>query len=311
MTHILVTGGNGFIGSHLVDRLIEQGDHSVTVLDLYPRPFDPLPHNVNFIQGDLNNPGLVRQILVDCGVEVVYHLAWSTIHETALKDPAADIESNVIPTVQLLNTCCDVGIKRVIYTSSGGTVYGTPQTALIREDHPTRPINAYGITKLMIEKYLSMYKYLYGLDYCIFRPSVPYGPRQNPHRRQGAVAVFVYNALHGKPITIWGDGEVTRDYFYIGDMVTAFVTALSGSFPEDPIFNLAGIQSYTLNQIVRLIEEVLSVSVEVQYMPARKFDARQVKLDTSLAAEVLGWHPTIALAEGILRTAQWIEANID
>ncbi|MBN1874745.1 MAG: NAD-dependent epimerase/dehydratase family protein [Anaerolineae bacterium] len=311
MTHILVTGGNGFIGSHLVDQLAEQGGHSVTVLDLYPRSFDPSPESVNFIQGDLSNIGLVRQVLIDCGIEVVYHLAWSTIHETALKDPAADIESNVVPTVQLLNTCCDVGIKRVVYASSGGTVYGIPQTELIHEDHPTRPINAYGITKLMIEKYLYMYKHLYGLDYCIFRPSVPYGPRQNPHRRQGAVAVFVYNALHGKPITIWGDGEVTRDYFYIRDMVAAFSTALSVSLPQNPIFNLAGTQSYTLNQLVRLIEEVLGVRLDVQYMPARKFDAQQVKLDISLAAEVLGWRPTTEFADGIVRTAQWIEAKID
>ena len=311
MTQILVTGGNGFIGSHLVDRLVKQDGHSVTVLDLYPRPFDDLPSGVTFIQGNLGDTELVRRTLVDQGIEAVYHVAWSTIHETALKNPVADIESNVVPSVKLLDLCCDVGVRRVIYISSGGTVYGLPQNEKIDENHPTYPINAYGVTKLMIEKYLHMYKHLYGLEYCVFRPSVPYGPRQNPRRRQGAVAVFIYNALRGKPVTIWGDGTVTRDYFYVEDMVEAFAAALSAPLPDRPIFNLAGMRDYSLNELVALIEKVLDVEIDVQYEPARKFDVPHLRLDTSLASEVLNWEPTTTLADGIGITVRWINEWID
>jgi len=124
MSHILVTGGNGFIGSHLVNHLSANEQHRVTVFDLYPRPYDALPDGVRYIQGTLGNANLIRQTLVDQGIEVVYHLAWSTIHETALKNPAADIEQNLIPSINLLEACLDAGVKQFVYLSSGGTVYG-------------------------------------------------------------------------------------------------------------------------------------------------------------------------------------------
>jgi len=167
MSHILVTGGNGFIGSHLVNQLAISKQHRVTVFDLYPRPYDALPNGVRYIQGTLGNANLIRQTLVDQGIEVVYHLAWSTIHETALKNPAADIEQNLIPSINLLEACLDAGVKRFVYLSSGGTVYGIPEALPIREDHPTRPISAYGVTKLTVEKYAQMYSYLHGMKIMI------------------------------------------------------------------------------------------------------------------------------------------------
>jgi UDP-glucose 4-epimerase len=307
MAHILVTGGNGFIGSHIVDALAHSGQHHVTVLDIYPRLYDPIPSGVTFVQGNLSDPSLIRRTLEDNAIQFVYHIAWTTIHETSLKDPVADIETNLVMSVRLLEACRDARVKRVVYISSGGTVYGLPHTLPIREDHPTNPINAYGVTKLAVEKYLQMYFHLYGLEYVILRPSVAYGPHQNPYRRQGVIAAFIYCALRGQPVTIWGDGEVVRDYVYVEDLTHAFLTALDLPFTSDGIFNLAGMQACSLNQLIRMIEEALGVKIEARYEPARKFDVPQLRLDISAAAEKMGWHPVTRLSDGLQQTATWIQ----
>ena len=311
MSHILITGGNGFIGSHLVNQLAASGQHRVTVFDLYPRPYGVLPEGARHIQGTLSNVNLIRQTLVDQGIEVVYHLAWSTIHETALKNPAADIEQNLIPSVNLLEACLDADVKQFMYLSSGGTVYGIPEALPINENHPTCPVSAYGITKLTVEKYVQMYSYLHSMDYTIFRPSVPYGPYQNPHRRQGAVSVFIYHALRGEPVTIWGDGEVQRDYFYIDDLTRALLAGLDSRAAVNAVINLGGAEVHTLNQLVATIEEVLKVKIRVQYEAARKFDVPHLQLDIRTAREILGWQPELSLPEGIARTAEWIKSITD
>lgn len=307
MTHILITGGNGFIGANIVDALAENPQYRITVYDLYPRKFGPLPKGVEFIQADLSDPALVRQALVDCGAEQVIHAAWATIHETALKDPRADISANLLPTINLLEACTYAGIQRVHFLSSGGTVYGIPASLPVAENAPTFPINPYGIAKLAVEKYLEMYRHLYGLNYLVYRPSVPYGLYQNPHRRQGAVNVFIYRALHGEPIHIWGDGEVVRDYFYIGDLVSAMEAALERPHLSGQIYNLGGGRGYSLNEIITAIQEGLERPVEVHYEAARKFDVPAIVLDVDKAQHELGWVPRISLEEGIRRTAQWIQ----
>jgi UDP-glucose 4-epimerase len=248
---------------------------------------------------------------VDQGIDIIYHLAWTTIHETALKNPAADIEQNLIPSVNLLEACLDAGVKQFVFLSSGGTVYGIPETLSVREDHPTRPINAYGITKLAVEKYVQMQSYLHGMNYVIFRPSVPYGPYQNPHRRQGAVSVFAYHALRGEQIDIWGDGEVQRDYFYVGDLIRALVAVLDFPVATNAVINLGGMQMYTLNQLVIAIEQALKVKIQVRYEAARKFDVLRLQLDTQSASELLHWQPEVTLSEGIARTVEWIRAAVD
>jgi UDP-glucose 4-epimerase len=311
MSHILVTGGNGFIGSHLVNQLAASKQHRVTVFDLYPRPYDTIPAGVQFIQGTLSNADLTRQTLVDQGIEVVYHLAWSTIHETALKNPAADIEHNLIPSVNLLEACLEAGVKQFIYLSSGGTVYGIPETLPIGENHPTRPISAYGISKLTVEKYVQMYSYLHNMNYVIFRPSVPYGPYQNPRRRQGAVSVFIYHALRGEPVTIWGDGETQRDYFYVDDLTRALLSALDSPVAINAVINLGGTDTYTLNQLVAAIEQTLKVKIQVRYESARNFDVPRLQLDIRTASELLHWQPKVPLLEGIARTAGWIKTTVD
>jgi UDP-glucose 4-epimerase len=304
----LVIGGNGFIGSHLVDRLVEL-EWDVRVLDLHERRYDPIPASVHFIRGDLTQSYLVREALM--GIDIVFHLAWSTIHEIANQDPAADIHANLIPSVHLIEACRHAGIRKLIFTSSGGTVYGPAQELPIRETHAQNPVNAYGITKLTVEKYLQMFHHLYELDYTIFRPSVPYGPRQNPLGRQGAVAVFLYRVAHGLPITIWGDGSVTRDYFYVSDLVDALVTGAQQKLDQRRVFNIGGNEEVSLIQLLKGVEETLGKKAIVDFKPTRKFDAPRIVLDTHLAKQELNWQPKVNLAHGLTQTWRWMEATVD
>jgi len=306
VTHFLVTGGNGFIGSHLVDRLAADKENRVTVFDLYPRSHGESPAEVLFIQGDIGDTPLLRRTLVDQGIETIYHVAWASIHETSIKDPVRDIETSLVPSVGLLEASREAGVKRIVYVSSGGTVYGIPQSLPIPEEHSTHPISGYGITKLAVENYLRMYAHLYGVQSVILRPSVAYGPRQNPRRRQSAVTVFIHRALHGEPIIIWGDGEVLRDYIYVDDLTSALVASAAVPLSSPAVFNLAGPAAYTLNQVIQEIERTLAVRIEVRYEPGRRFDVPLLKLDTRAAVRALNWKPVTDLAEGIERTAMWL-----
>jgi UDP-glucose 4-epimerase len=194
----------------------------------------------------------------------------------------------------------------VVFTSSGGTVYGPPIEWPITETHPLNPINGYGVTKLAVEKYLQMFKHLYGLDYVVLRPSVPYGPRQNPLARQGAVAVFLNRVARGLPVTIFGDGSNTRDFFYVSDLVDALIAGAERKLYEHRIFNLGGVEEVSLIQLLKLIENVVGKTARVQYAPARQFDAQRIVLNTGLARQELGWHAKVSLADGLAKTWTWM-----
>jgi UDP-glucose 4-epimerase len=303
----LVTGGNGFIGSHLVDQLVKR-DWNVIVLDINERRYDSLPPQVHFIKGDLNQDYLVREAVT--GIDVVFHLTWTTIHEVANQDPAGDVTANLIPTIHLLEACRNSGVRRVIFTSSGGTVYGSAQAWPISETHPQNPVNSYGVTKLATEKYLYMFRHLYGVDYAIFRPSVPYGPRQNPLARQGAVAVFLYRVSHDLPVTIWGNGSVSRDYFYVSDLVEALIAGAENDLREQRIFNIGGEEEVSLIELLGRVEEVVGKRARIEYAPARRFDATRIVLDTHLAREELRWNPRVSLTDGLVRTWAWMSDAI-
>jgi UDP-glucose 4-epimerase len=303
----LVVGGNGFIGSHLVDKLVTSG-WEVAILDLHERRYETMPPQVHFVRGDLNQSFLVREAVL--GVDIVFYLAWATIHEISNQDPAADVHTNLVPAIHLLEACQQAGVRRVIFTSSGGTVYGPAQKLPISETHPQNPITAYGITKLAVEKYLQMFKHLYGLDYAVLRPSVPYGPRQNPLARQGAVAVFLHRVAHGLPVTIWGDGSTTRDYFYISDLVSALIACAERNLEQHRIFNIGGSEEISLLHLLELIEQTVGKKAIVEYKPGRKFDASQIVLNTALAAQELDWSASVSMAQGLAQTWDWMSATI-
>ncbi len=298
----LVLGGNGFIGSHLVDRLLTDG-HAVRVFDKYEERYRASLSQVDYRFGDFGNRGLLAEALQ--GIDIVFHLISTSLPKTSNDDPAYDVQSNVIETLFLLEKCVEVGVKKVVYISSGGTVYGRPLQLPVPEDAPHEPECSYGITKLTIEKYLALYRQLHGLEYVVVRPSNPYGSRQNPHGIQGAIPVFLGRVAKGEPIEIWGDGEVVRDYLYIDDLVDGICRA-AFTVAEERIFNVGSGAGVSLNKIVAAIRMVTGREVQVVYQPGRAFDVPAIYLDITRAGNKLGWKPETSLHDGILRAWDFI-----
>ena len=302
----LVLGGNGFIGSHLVDRLLLAG-HEVRVFDrneeLYRKPL----HGVEYSYADFGNRTLLAEALD--GVEIVFHLISTTVPKTSNDDPAFDVMSNVVETIALLEKCAARSAK-VVFLSSGGTVYGAPALLPVSEDSPTNPECSYGITKLTIEKYLALFNHLHNLDYVVVRPSNPYGPRQNPFGIQGAISVFLGRVAAGKPIEIWGDGEIVRDYIFVEDLVEGIYRAATQTL-SSRVFNLGSGQGYSLNSIIAAMREVIGGQVRVVYMPRRAFDVTRIYLDISRAQRELAWHPVTPLNVGIRRAWEFVQRVID
>jgi len=303
----LVIGGNGFIGTNLVEALLADG-YQVRILDRYPSRYrDPFP-DAEYIVGDLGNHGDVISAVK--GIDHVFHLAYTTLPQTSNDDPVYDVRSNIADTVQLLQECRGSGVKKVIFISSGGTIYGVPQQIPITEEHPTEPICSYGISKLAIEKYLNLFYKLWGLEYVVARLSNPYGEQQNPNSKQGAVGVFLGNIQQGKPITIWGDGSVVRDYIYIGDVSKALIAAAKYQpGPKDQrVFNIGEGTGISLNELIEAIKQVVDKPVEVKYTPGRPVDVPANVLDITRAKEALKWQPEMELKEGLTRTWKWINS---
>lgn len=303
----LVVGGNGFIGGHLAWRLVEE-EHQVRVYDRGPAKFRAAPEAAEYVEGELGNAGLLREAVE--GVEVVYHFVSTTLPKTSNDDPIYDVRSNLIDTLQLLEACDAAGVRKVVFASSGGTVYGVPQATPISEDHRTEPITSYGIVKLAIEKYLGLFHHLHGLDYAALRISNPYGPYQDPGGQQGAVAVFLSRIRAGDPITIWGDGSVVRDYLYVSDLVDALVLAAKVE-TSHKVLNVGSGQCVSLNELVSLMAKVTGESPRVEYLPGRTLDVPASVLEVERTRSELGWSPQVGMAEGLDQTWAWISTLED
>ena len=204
----------------------------------------------------------MQQALAGC--DVLYHLISTTTPQISNDDPVGDVESNVISTINMLKEATKAGVKKIIFFSSGGTIYGVPQYTPIREEHPTEPICSYGIQKLTTEKYLHLFYVLYGLEYGILRIANPYGPRQSPYSGQGVVAAFVHRAVTGQPIEVWGDGSVVRDYVYAADVAKAAVAMLNYS-GRHRIFNIGSGTGKSLLEIIHSIEALSGVSIKIDF----------------------------------------------
>lgn len=296
---VLVIGGNGFIGATLVRALRERGD-TVAVLDRFPPRLDTDWTGVDYHLGDFHDPSLLRKVLP--GMDTVYHLASSTIPSTADADPVSDIQGNLVGTLALLATMRELGLRRICYFSSGGTVYGNPDLIPVPESHALQPISSYGIVKVAIEQYLSMFQRQGWLDPVIIRPSNPYGPGQASGGVQGAIAVFLGRALAGTGVQIWGDGETVRDYIYIDDLIELTVRAAQSR--HCAVFNAGSGSGVSLNVLCDSIRQVTGRELPVEYRPGRAFDVRAIVLDVARARHELGWSPRIEIHEGIRRTWQ-------
>jgi len=307
---ILVLGGGGFMGSFLCDRLLAKG-HSVRIFErprVQPyRSFDAA-ERVEWMSGDFQSSADVAAAVAGC--EAIYHLVSTTLPKGSNDDPIFDVESNLVGTLRLLECARQCGVEKIVFVSSGGTVYGTPLNVPIAEDHPTTPLVSHGITKLTIEKYLHLYHSLYGLEYVVLRVANAFGERQRPDTGQGAIAVFVHRALTGQPIEIWGDGSVIRDYVYVHDIVDAFVRALDHR-GEHRLFNIGSGRGFTLNEVLAAIEAGVGCRVERRFLPARPFDVPISVLDVTRAARDLGWTPRFSLEAGLTRTIEWARSSTE
>jgi len=299
---ILVLGGNGFIGSHLVDKLLFEG-HFVRVFDKNDEHYRMALPDVDYHIGEFGNRGLLSDALE--GIDVVVHLISTTLPKTSNDDPVFDIQSNVIESLFLLEQCVAKNIKKIIFTSSGGTIYGIPQTLPVPEENQTNPICSYGIGKLTIEKYLHLFKQLHNLNYVIIRPSNPFGTRQNPFGIQGVIPVFLGKIIRNEPIQIWGNGNIVRDYVYIEDLVDAFYHAIIYN-KTSQVYNIGSGVGHSLNDLLSIMKNVTGHDLSVKYNNSRTYDVPEIYLDITRANKELNWEPHTSLEQGIQNTWDFI-----
>jgi UDP-glucose 4-epimerase len=304
---IIVLGGLGFMGSHICRELVRRG-HSVRIFDkLYASQelIDDFRTAVEVVEGDVSRPEDVLAAIADANI--VINLIHTTVPGSSMNNPSYDVTSNVAAAANWLQHLGETKVRKVFYLSSGGTVYGVPEVVPIAEDHPTNPVNSYGITKLAIEKYTAMYAGRVGIDYFLLRPSNIYGPDQHLNIGQGLIGVLANRALGGEHLEIWGTGENLRDYLFIDDLVAGLMTLLSYQGP-DRVFNLSSGQGHSILDIVSILRGKIDSFPEVVHLADRGFDVPVNVLDSSRMARETGWQPRVDLESGIERTINWIKS---
>jgi UDP-glucose 4-epimerase len=304
---IVVTGGAGFIGSNVVDAYLERG-HEVHILDdLSTGQKANINAQAELHQVDIADPQASR-LIERLKPEVLSHHAAQMDVRHSVADPAFDARVNIIGFINLLEAAKNAGVKRVIFASSGGAVYGEQDLFPAPEDHPTRPSSPYGVSKRAGELYLSYYQQAFGLPHIALRYANVYGPRQSAKGEAGVVAIFLSMLLTGKTPTINGDGGQTRDYVYVGDVVAANLAALDSLF-IGPINIGTGVETDVVS-IYQHLRRAVGSEIDAQHGPAKTGEQRRSCLDASRAAHVLGWRPRVALAEGLQRTAEYYRENV-
>jgi UDP-glucose 4-epimerase len=301
----LVLGAGGFIGGHLCRELRRRGAsvHGFGRRWSYPEALK----GVRWTAGEFSDRAALARAVE--GSEHVFHLLGGTTPESSSKDPVADLAAGAVASLHLLEICRAVGVRKVVFLSSGGAVYGIPAAVPIREDAPTDPISAYGVSKLAVEKYLHLYRHLHGLDYAVLRVANPFGPWQDPHRRQGVVPALMQALLDGRPPEIWGDGRVVRDYLYAADAAEAIAEAAAYTGPHR-VFNVGSGIGRTVLDILRDIGAALGRgTVEAVHKPGRATDVPVNVLDTSLIRREMGWTPRTGWAEALEATAAWLRGR--
>ena len=298
----LVLGAGGFIGSALCRALVRAGAlvHGFSRSRAYA---DSLPP-IRFTSGAFSDRAALA-LAVD-GAEIVFHLVGGTNPEVSNKDPIADLQINTVASVQLLDLCRAAGVRKIVFVSSGGTVYGRQAMCPIPETASTEPISAYGINKLMVEKYLQLFAHLGGPKAISLRVANPYGPFQNPFRRQGLVAALINTVLAGRPVEIWGDGRVVRDFLYVDDVADAMLRAALYDGPET-VLNVGSGIGRSVQEVATSICSLLErPDTDFIFRAARRADVAANVLDTARIEAALGWSARTEWSEGLGRTAAWL-----
>jgi UDP-glucose 4-epimerase len=295
----VVLGGSGFLGQRLCERLVAEGFRvlSVSRSGAPSGVHDPWCSEVEWVAAPL---GSEKSVEVLESSDFLFHLASTTVPSTSNSNIMFDLESNVVATVRVLQAAVASKMRRVVFVSSGGAVYGVSRQNLIDENHPTDPICSYGIQKLTIEKYLQLYHSIAGLDSIVLRVSNAYGEWQSSKGEVGAIAHFTDKAIHGRPIEIWGDGSIIRDYIHVDDVVSALVGSVKYRGAER-LFNIGTGRGVSLNQLVDMIRARVEQQVRAIYKPSRSFDVRENVLNVSRARQELMWTSSIPLEEGLDR----------
>lgn len=288
---VLVLGGNGFLGRHLVRALCMRGA-DVRVFDRGLQ--QPASGNIVYCQGDLASGKGLDEALE--GVDVVYHLISTTIPSTSNANPAFDVESNLLGTLGLLDKMKAAGVRKIVFTSSGGTVYGNPRQVPVPEDAPLEPISSYGIVKVAIEQYLRLHATLHQFDAAVLRLSNPYGLGETRIGVHGVIPTFFTKTLAREPIEIWGDGTVVRDYLHVDDAVQALV--LAAEWPGFRLYNVGSGAGHSLLDILNTIRKVSGMDPDVVFHPPRSFDVKATYLDITRITSETSWRPTIDLEQG-------------
>lgn len=306
MTKCIIFGGNGFIGSHLAIGLVKKG-YDVTVFDNFKfctMNLEDIVDDIEIIKGDFFNEQDMNNALKDA--EYVFHYISSTTPATAIKDPIYDIESNIIGSVKLIQNSLKNNVKKIIFPSSGGTVYGDKTSNQSLEIDPVNPVNPYAISKLTVEKYLYYFNYLYGIDYTILRYSNPYGEKQNPLGKQGVIPIFLNKIKHGEKPVIYGDGSMVRDYIYIKDAIDATISVMEKKTKEK-IFNVGSGKGVSLNELVDITSRVIGQKITPDYIENCGVYIPKIILNISRIQKEIDWKPTTELYEGISKTWEWIK----
>jgi UDP-glucose 4-epimerase len=308
MAKILVTGGAGFLGSHIADALIARS-HNVTVLDDLSGGFkDNVPSAAVFIEGSITNVELVHQLFESSSFDHVYHLAAYAAEGLSHFIKRFNYTNNVIGSVNLINASLNTGVKTFVFTSSIA-VYGTSAELPMHEDTPARPEDSYGIAKLAVEQELQATREMFGLDYIIFRPHNVFGPRQNiGDRYRNVVGIFMNQIMQGKPMTIFGDGTQTRAFSYIDDIAAIIADAIDKPEARNQIFNVGADQAYSLNELARRVARAMGVAPEVVHLPARQ-EVRHAYSSHDKVRRMFADHRVTDLDQGLATMAAWAKQH--
>jgi len=307
---VLVTGGAGFIGSHVADRYVAEG-YDVTILDnLSSGRVENVPAAATFVEADVRSPE-ARELLAGGGFAILNHHAAQMDVRVSVNDPVFDADTNVMGLLNLLEGARAGGVRRVVFASSGGVVYGESEALPHAEPAPKLPVSPYGVSKLASEYYLAAYAMVHGLETVALRYANVYGPRQSPHGEAGVVAIFGSRLIAGMPLTIFGDGGQTRDYVFVGDVVNANLAATRWQVPavgslDDRAFNVGTATEVSVNTLARTMIEATGSRAEVSHAPARPGELLRSSVSFEKARREWGWRPQTALAEGLRQTYDWL-----
>ncbi len=304
---VLVSGGAGFIGSHCADTFLKQGYDVVIVDNLSSGKRKNIPEGAKFYCIDLLDKGL-KEVIDDERPDVICHHAAQVSVRFSVDDPVNDAEINIIGGIKLAELAVAFGVKKFIFSSTGGAIYGEQEEFPATESHPLRPLCPYGVSKLSFEKYLDYYHKGFGLQYCILRYSNIYGPRQDPFGEAGVVAIFSERFLEGKQPVINGDGQQTRDFLYVGDVarVNAMVLSLEGSH----CFNIGTGQETSINTIFGMLQDLTGSDFKEVHGPEKQGEQRRSVISPELAEKIIGWRPEISLSEGLANTVEYFRDHM-